>query len=318
MMCKFRDQASTAIQCKVISLSYILAQSQQWVAKKTEMATLVMLLGLGGGLWISTEVVTPQTAQAETAHINLSLESQPDQTYETILSRAEEVAKTAAQARFDQNSRVTDVSIMVVAQNQGAIAPVLSLEVSRSQWRNRREVQRWSTYFTNARSLLGFEDVATTNPNQPGTATPVPSEQSENATPDSTTEGVISNPDESETANPTTPGQTPDSDTDFSPRPQDAVPVDPTEGNPESPTELPSSVSPGFPSTSTPTDPSQTPSVVPPTSGSTINNPTSTSIPDSSDISPNDNPAATPITPNGNVPETIQPNNPEDVNRIDD
>ncbi len=325
MMCKFRDRDSTATSDQASSLSYTLTQSRQWVAKKTQMTTLVMLLGLGGGFCLATEVITPQLAQADTAHVNLSLQGQPNETYEALLSRAEAVAKTAAGAKFDGDNRVTDVSIMLVAQNHGAIAPVLTLEVSRSQWRSRPDVEFWSTYFTTARSLLGFEDLATTG--QPDTATPGSLEQPEDATLDSATEDINSTSDEAETATPastpeqstpdeaetatptTTPSQTPDSGTDQSPQsPDAAVPVDPSEDS-QSP---PNSDSPGFPSISTPTDAQRAPLAVPPPSGTTNNNLTPTNVPESS--IPNNNPAPTPIAPNGTIPGTIQPTTPENLN----
>ncbi len=332
MMCKFRDRDSTATSDRASSLSYTLTQSRQWVAKKTQMTSLVMLLGLGGGFCLATEVITPQLAQADTAHVNLSLQGQPNETYEALLSRAEVVAKAAAGAKFDRDNRVTDVSIMLVAQNHGAIAPVLTLEVSRSQWRSRPDVQFWSTYFTTARSLLGFEDVATTTPGQPDTATPGTQEQPEDETPASATEDINmpdgeaetatpastpeqSTPGEAETATPaTTPSQTPDPGIDQSPQsPDPAVPVDPSEDS-QSPTSPPNSDSPGFPSTSTPTDAPQAPLAVPPTSGTTNNNLTPTNVPESSGISPNNNPAPTPITPNGTIPGTIQPTTPGNLN----
>lgn len=313
MMCKFRDRDSTATSDQASSLSYTLTQSRQWVAKKTQMTTLVVLLGLGGGFWLTNEVITPQIAQADTAHVNLSLQGRPNETYEALLSRAEAVAKTAAGAKFDGDNRVTDVSIMLVAQNHGAIAPVLTLEVSRSQWRSRPNVQFWSTYFTTARSLLGFEDLATTTPGQPDTATPGTLDQLEDETPASATEDINSTPDEAETATPaSTPSQTPDSGIDQSPQsPDAAVPVDPSEDS-QSPTSPPNSDTPGFPSISTPTDAPQDPLTVPPPSGTTNNNLTPTNVPESS--TPNNNPASTPITPNSTIPGTIQPTTPGNLN----
>jgi hypothetical protein len=92
----------------------------------------------------------------------------PEENYETILRRAEAVARTAAQRSFDQDILVTDVSIIISVQSYGAIAPVIALDVSRPQWRTLPDPQRWATYFNTARSLLFFEKIPT--PGQSATA----------------------------------------------------------------------------------------------------------------------------------------------------
>lgn len=302
MNCNFRNQASIATQYKPSILSYTLNQSWEWVAKKTPLATLVVLLGLGGGFWLTTEVNAPKVAQADTTSIDLSIVRQPDETYETLLNRAEAAARTAVQENFEQDMNLTDVSIMVVAQNQGSIAPVLSLEVSRTQWFSNPDANRLVTYFTTARSLLGFENVATTTAGQAGTSTP-DMEQSETGTSD--TQGINNTPPEPETATPVntpepnntftqpgtvtpvTPSQTPASSTDFlNPQPPAAAPI------------VPSNIqSPSLPNTGSPVPSGTTPAAAPqsplgaPTSGTT-NNP------------------LTPTTPNTTVPGATQLNTP--------
>jgi hypothetical protein len=172
MRCKFRTQPSTATQGKPSSLSYAPTKSEQWVAKKTPMATLVVLLGLGGGYWVTSEVLAPQIVQADTARVDLSLDRKPNETYDELVRRAEVTATAATQARFEQNTQVTNVALMIVAQNQGAIAPLLSLQVSRTQWQSRPDAQRWATYFTSAKALLRFDGVATKTGAQTETANP--------------------------------------------------------------------------------------------------------------------------------------------------
>ncbi len=306
MKYNFRNQASTASQCKVSIFSYTLPQSWVLVAKKTPLATLVLLLGLGAGCWVNTEANAqsarfpnaPKIAQAENARVDLSIVRQPDETYETLLSRAEAAAQVAVQENFDRDINLADVSVMVVAQNQGAIAPVLSIDVSRTQWFSNPDIHRWIKYFATARLLLGFEGVATTAADQAGTSTPDPVEQSESGASD--TEGINNMPPETETATPVntpnqptgntftqpgtdngvTPRQNPASSTDFlNPQPPAATPLVPA-GNIQSPT-LPNTVSPGFPSGSTPASVPQTPSGGAPTSGTTTNNPLAPTMPNS-------------------------------------
>ncbi|WP_250124625.1 hypothetical protein [Chroococcidiopsis sp. CCMEE 29] len=315
MRCKVRDQASTETHGQANSLSSNLTQSRQWVAQKIRMVTVGVLLALGLGLGFTREA-SPQIAQAETTRVELSLDRQPNETYESLLSRAEATAQTAVQESFDQNSALTDVSIVVTAQHQGAIAPVLSLEVSRPEWVSNPNIQRWSTHFTAARSLLRFDpDLATSTPdNQPQTASPTPPRQPQNTTPssgrerinnrDSTftqpgsvlsplTPGPTNNiPSQPGTANPaTTPSdQTPAPGTDLSPQPPVIEPVAPPE-NLQSPTS-PNNLSPS--GTSTPVNTPQNP-LMPPTNGSTPSNqPGNLNNTPNQNVVPNDDPLENP------------------------
>jgi hypothetical protein len=148
------------------------------IAKQIRIVPLIVLLGTAIPVWLVCEAIAPQSVQAYTARVDLAIDSLPEENYETILRRAEAVARAAAQRSFDQDILVTDVSVIVSAQNYGAIAPVLALEVSRPQWRNRPDPHVWATYFKTARSLLFFGRDSTT-PNSPPTvpATPTPAPQ---------------------------------------------------------------------------------------------------------------------------------------------
>ncbi len=150
-----------------------LRQVWQHPIKNSKTAAMLMLLG-GGGLWLATSVLAPQIAQAYTARLDFALEREAGENYDTLLRRAEAAARAAAQRSFDQDILVTQVSISVSGQNQGAIAPVLSLDVSRPQWRSRPDPQRWATYYKTARSLLHWQDVATQPFGQTNIPTPPP------------------------------------------------------------------------------------------------------------------------------------------------
>lgn len=281
MQGNFPDQASTT-QSKVSILSYTLNQSWEWVAKKRAMATLVVLLGLGGG-GIS-EVIAPQIAQADTKRVEVSLDHHSDETYQNLLSRAGVVALSAVQQSFDQDIQMTDVSVMIMGQNQGAIAPVLFLEVSRAQWFSNPDVQSWVTYFTAARSLLGLEDVA--NITQPSTPTS-----------GSTTSGNVSNPSVAATSK---PNQTQTSETGSSSTPSTpavSLETPDTSQNPRNPS---SSVRLSVPSSSATQD-----AIAPVTAP--LNNGTTISVPNNAGIIPNNNLFVPPLTPNYTVPEITEP-----------
>jgi hypothetical protein len=148
------------------------------IAKEIRIVPLIVLLGSAIPVWLVYEAIAQESVQAYTARVDLAIDTLPEENYETILRRSEAAARAAAQRSFDQDILVTDVSVVVSAQNYGAIAPVLALEVSRPQWRNRPDPQVWATYFKTARSLLFFgRDFTTTNSPPPVPTTPTPAPQ---------------------------------------------------------------------------------------------------------------------------------------------
>lgn len=167
----FCDRASVASQRQFSSLNQSLNHYRQGLEKKTRIAAIALLLGLGGGGWAITEAIAPQIAQAETKRLDISLYRQSDEPYEALINRAEAATSQAVRESFEQGTQVTDVSVTVVGHHMGAIAPVLSLDVNRSEWQRNPNVQSWSKYFMSARSLLRFdEDLANTNPSQSNTS----------------------------------------------------------------------------------------------------------------------------------------------------
>lgn len=134
------------------------------IARRIRIVPLVVLLIATVPAWFLIEAIAPQLVRAYTARVDLAIDRLPDENYETVLTRAEAAARAAAQRSFDQDILVTDVSIIVSVQNYGSIAPVLTLQVSRPQWRSRPDAQNWATYFKTARSLLFFEKEPTSNP----------------------------------------------------------------------------------------------------------------------------------------------------------
>ncbi|MBE9228475.1 hypothetical protein IQ264_23945 [Phormidium sp. LEGE 05292] len=61
---------------------------------------------------------------------------------QTIVRRAEAIARAAVQRSFDSDILVNDASVMVTCDNNGLMAPIISVKVSRSQWSNTPNIQR--------------------------------------------------------------------------------------------------------------------------------------------------------------------------------
>jgi hypothetical protein len=131
------------------------------IAKKIRIKTAVLLLSMAAPMWLVSETMAPQIVRAYTSRVDLEITRLPGDNYQSLLRRAEAVARAAAQRSFDKDILVTDVSVVISAQNYGAIAPVLELNVSRTQWRNRPDTQPWAKYFKMARTLLFFGSSAT-------------------------------------------------------------------------------------------------------------------------------------------------------------
>jgi hypothetical protein len=204
--------------------------------------SLVALLGWGGVSWLVQSAIAPQVAQAYTAQVDVAISSQGE-TYETVLRRAEAIARAAAQRSFDRDILVTDVAVMVLAENEGFVAPILALKVTRPAWRTSPDSRRWATYFPATKSLLGFTDPvpsATTAPAippqfpPPGASSPVP-QQPQNAPgviPQNQPAGATPPPN---TANPATPqNQTPPPNTANPATPQNQT-SPPNTANPATP-----------------------------------------------------------------------------------
>lgn len=129
------------------------------------MNKLTALIGLGASFWVVSEALSPtagfakapQIAQVYTDRLNLYLERQGNETYETLLRRATDAAMASTQQSFERDRQVSKVVVIVSAENNGLVAPILTLEVSRNEWENRIRPQRWITDLTSSRTLLGFE-----------------------------------------------------------------------------------------------------------------------------------------------------------------
>ena len=109
-------------------------------------------------------------AWAEPKQISILLRSQENQDFETLIEQAELVVGNFIQQVFAESPEITEVSVTIVGEHNGQQVPLLSSNVSRSNWQTQPNVQAWTRYFGTAESLLGF-----VKPQQPAaTAASVP------------------------------------------------------------------------------------------------------------------------------------------------
>ena len=158
---------------------------------KNRSVLFATLFGLSSALLSLTTLTPPPAAHAYLARQELRVERLKAEPYAAFISRSELIARAAIQRTFDRDLLTSTLVVYVVGLHQGAEAPVMSVEVTRSQWQRRPDSRRWATYYRMSQVLLGFgysplpvvlPDAAATNPFsiQPptvpiATPTPVPS-----------------------------------------------------------------------------------------------------------------------------------------------
>ncbi|MCT7951237.1 hypothetical protein NG798_15665 [Ancylothrix sp. C2] len=114
-------------------------------------SALVLLLAVFG--W---QMLNPQLLSASEALLQLSVQAQNGETYENLVERAVQVAKTAVEKAFAADLQREMVLISISGQHQGTIAPLLRLQVSRTQWQTQSETRQWATFYPSSKMLLGF------------------------------------------------------------------------------------------------------------------------------------------------------------------
>ncbi|MBD3561088.1 hypothetical protein H6S82_19845, partial [Planktothrix sp. FACHB-1355] len=149
---KLHEKGSLALSRSIRFLS---------VRVPVSLLSLVALMGFSGSFWFSNQAnaqnagtrPTQTTQRADVARVNLTLNSQPNESYDTLIRRAEAAARDVAGRSFSQNAAIRGVAVTILGQNAGSIAPLLSLQVNRQNWISQPDTQRWATYFKNAPTL---------------------------------------------------------------------------------------------------------------------------------------------------------------------
>ena len=140
---------------------------------KNRSVLLATLFGLSSALVSLTTLMPPPAAHAYLARQELRIERLKAEPYAAFISRSELVARAAIQRTFDRDLLASSLVVYIIGLHQGAEAPVMSVEVTRSQWQQRPDSRRWATYYRMSQILLGFgssplpvlqPDAATANP----------------------------------------------------------------------------------------------------------------------------------------------------------
>jgi len=103
-----------------------------------------------------TLISTVSIALAEIKENSLILNSNTSKSFESLIQQAEDLAEQSIKEEFTINPEANKISILISAERNGQIVPVLRSKVSRSQWQRDSRIRRWTRYFDNSGILLGF------------------------------------------------------------------------------------------------------------------------------------------------------------------
>lgn len=102
-------------------------------------------------------LLIPEVALTRPLDVNVSIRRQGNETYGQFLERANSLAKNTIEQRFKTDRELDALNVVVVGENNGAIAPLLAVKVNRDNWQANPNVQKWSNEFPFSQSLLGLE-----------------------------------------------------------------------------------------------------------------------------------------------------------------
>lgn len=139
------------------------APKRRWTIARLTAAAL--LGGLSISLNVAPDRATPlerwtwtlmPPAQAVPARANLSLEAYPNEGYQQFVRRSEAMAQAEIDARFSRDITISRISLVAMGQNGGQSAPLLTLDIDRTQWRRSPNITQYARYYPDSQTLLGL------------------------------------------------------------------------------------------------------------------------------------------------------------------
>ncbi|MDY6804889.1 MAG: hypothetical protein SXA11_13930 [Cyanobacteriota bacterium] len=122
-------------------------------------------------LIFSTLLTDLSLALAETKKADFTIDSSTVSSYRSLMQQAEDRAKRAIATEFADNPELTEITITILGERLNRISPLLLIKVTRSQWEEDPEMEKWTRYFVTSEVLLGFretqEETPTTSPPPP-------------------------------------------------------------------------------------------------------------------------------------------------------
>lgn len=96
-----------------------------------------------------------QTANSS-RQIDITLETQNNQTFSELIQQAEIQATSLIEQEFATNPTITEIAVNILGERQGQQVPILFSRVSRARWQQQPIIRQWTKYFGTSAVLLGF------------------------------------------------------------------------------------------------------------------------------------------------------------------
>jgi hypothetical protein len=99
---------------------------------------------------------------AFTLYRDIAITRQRDESFDALNIRGQAISRAYVQQSFDQDILVSEVVLTVIAQNQGLIAPIFKVTVTRDEWRNNPNPEFWLSAYSTSSSLLNMGEIIIT------------------------------------------------------------------------------------------------------------------------------------------------------------
>ncbi|MGL5033302.1 MAG: hypothetical protein ACRC6M_05825 [Microcystaceae cyanobacterium] len=140
-------------------------------SKKTQ-AFFLGILGLAlGPFW-------PQIAQSQVLQLTPTLSRQQNEEFDGFVQRAIALTATTLKKRFATDKNLNQLRVVVIGENNGSVAPLLQITISRQQWLSNKNPEPYIDYFPDSQALLDLQ-------------TPLPEAAQDDKTTDKTTTDAI-------------------------------------------------------------------------------------------------------------------------------
>ncbi|MFM8295574.1 MAG: hypothetical protein ACKN9E_13640 [Microcystaceae cyanobacterium] len=130
--------------------------------------------GFFGGILLFPSLVWSQVTQ-----IPLTLYRQPNEEFNAFVQRARVLTTETLKQRFERDQDLNQLRVVVMGVNNGDVAPLLAVTMSREQWRSAGNASPYISYFPDSQALLNFQGpplpTEANSPSPAMTETPSPS-----------------------------------------------------------------------------------------------------------------------------------------------
>ncbi|MGD1716400.1 hypothetical protein [Dapis sp. BLCC M172] len=109
-------------------------------------------------LILASIFITNLSVLASTKKTSLSIESNNNNSYKSLVEQAEKLAQKTIDQEFANNPEITKITITILGERKSQIVPVIRSTVSRSEWQKNADIDEFTRYFADAKLLLKFED----------------------------------------------------------------------------------------------------------------------------------------------------------------